>query len=69
MIKYYKQLFGYIIKTERNKQAISYYELRKRSDVAESVIKSIEEGSSNYTIESLIKVCEALGIGLDAELK
>lgn len=69
MVEYYKHLFGYLIKTEREKQNITYYQLKKQSKVAESVIKSIEQGSSNYTIESLIRVCEALGLGINIKQK
>jgi transcriptional regulator with XRE-family HTH domain len=65
MFKYYQQQIGYLVSTERAKQGLTYYQLQKQSKVAANVIKSIEKGTTNYTLESLVRVCEALRIGIN----
>ena len=64
-----KKRIGEFIKSVRESKKMTYYEVRKISGVTNQVQKSIESATKDYTFESLLKVCEALGIRLTWEIK
>lgn len=66
MIKNRKQL-GKILKTFRENQKISTYKLEKKKSIPFKIIKSIEEGDSNYTVNSLLKYASAIGCKINIE--
>jgi len=67
-IKYIKmkQLIGNIIRDERLRKGLKVHELASKVGTKRyQAITEIETGSSNYGIEFLIKVTEALNITLE----
>lgn len=63
-MKQTKQLIGNTVKSALRAKKWSYYRLWKESGVKIGVVHSIISGTSNYTIESLLKVEAALGVNL-----
>lgn len=55
-----RKAIGDKIKSRRDTLGWSRYWLSKITGVSETQIKSIENGSASYTIDSLIKLCNAL---------
>ena len=55
-----RKTIGNQIKSRRDTLGWSRYWLSKVTGVSETQIKSIEDGSASYTIDSLIKLCNAL---------
>ena len=66
-VSYKKREFARIIKDAIKAEGVSYYELKTQTTLAPNVVKSIEGGGKAYTIDSLLKLCEALG--LEVEIK
>ncbi len=64
-----KQQIGQFIKTTRESKGLTYYNVFKASGVTNQVQQSIESATKDYTIGSLLRVCEALGIKLTWEIK
>ena len=60
-----KQQIGQFIKTTRESTGLTYYNVFKASGVTNQVQQSIESATKDYTIGSLLKVCEALQITLN----
>jgi transcriptional regulator with XRE-family HTH domain len=50
----------------KSKRGVTKYKLSQLSGLTRSQIDSIESGSKNYTIDSLLLYCEHLGIKLMA---
>lgn len=55
---------GQTIKQARISAGLSYYKLTKLTGVNFNIIKSIESGTSNYTISSLIALESILHSGI-----
>lgn len=55
---------GKKIKDVRESMGLSIYKVGKRAGINPSIVKSIELANSAYTIDSLIKVCDVLGLEL-----
>lgn len=53
---------GKHIRKEMDKRKWSVYKLSKQSGVKITPLQTILNATANYTIESLCKVCNALGI-------
>ena len=64
-----KQQIGQFIKTTRESKGLTYYNVFKASGVTNQVQQSIESATKDYTIGSLLRVCEALGVKLTCEIK
>lgn len=64
-----KQQIGQFIKTTRESKGLTYYNVFKASGVTNQVQQSIESATKDYTIGSLLRVCEALRIKLTWEIK
>ena len=60
-----KQEIGQFIKSVREQKGLTYYNVEKLSGVTNQVQKSIESATKDYTIGSLLKVCEALEINFN----
>lgn len=61
-----KQLIGKTIQEERKRQGLSQQALADKVGASRyQVIAEIEKGNTNYGIDVLIKVTEALGICFD----
>ena len=60
-----KQQIGQFIKSVRESKGLTYYNVFKASGVTNQVQKSIESATKDYTIGSLLKVCEALEINFN----
>ena len=58
-------LIGIRIKETRNQQGISAEELAELADLSSVYISYIENAKRKPSLESLIKICNALGITLD----
>ena len=56
-----------MVKKARDKKDLSYYEINKQAGVQRTVVKSIENGDSSYTIDSLIAVGSVLGLSVKVE--
>lgn len=59
-----RQKIGQNLKNQRENKGISRYFLNKQTGLKYDLINSIERGSSNYTIESLLTYCDFLNIKL-----
>lgn len=46
----------------RIKQRKSRYQICKETGMAHHQLKNVEEGQVNYTIDSLVNLCQALGL-------
>jgi len=57
-----RKKIGETIKNTRLKWEYTYYELAINSGVSIGTLHKIEEGSTAYTVDSLIKVCALLKI-------
>lgn len=62
-----KKEIGQVLAKARKERKVSYYKIQKESNVQRIVVKSIEKGNSNYTIDSLIDAAKVLGITIHAE--
>ena len=58
-------LIGIRIKETRNQQGISAEELAELADLSSVYISYIENAKRKPSLESLVKICNALGITLD----
>jgi transcriptional regulator with XRE-family HTH domain len=57
-----KKAIGQQIKKEMDIRKWSVYKLAQESGIPITPIQSIIKGSANYTIDTLLEVCLALGI-------
>ena len=65
-----KSIIADNIKKYRNKMGVSQDRLSKLADVTYNTIIKIESGANkNPTIETLAKIAEALGVGVDDLIK
>lgn len=60
------RLMGDRIKDERIKQGLTLDELAEQADISRRVLVTLEQGTANPSINTLVKVSDALGIGLPA---
>lgn len=61
LISMTKQDIGLQLKKIREDKKISTYKIIKSHKLRFEAIKAIEEGSSNYTIDNLLKYLDAIG--------
>lgn len=52
------------LKQLRKERGFSQYSLSKKSNVSQAFISSIEKGKKSPTVNSLEKLCKALGVSL-----
>lgn len=52
---------GNALKQLRTEKGISIYKLSKQTGISRQQIANIESGNSNYTINSLLNYCDAIG--------
>ena len=64
-----KKEIGKTVKSAFKAKKWTIYRLWKASDVKANVIISILDANSSYTIDSLLKVCDALEIELVGNVK
>lgn len=57
-----KQAIGKVLQDKRKALGISTYRLEKISTLNRSQIAGIEQGTTNYTIDSLSEYCRHIGI-------
>jgi transcriptional regulator with XRE-family HTH domain len=55
-----KQDIGKVLKKARGK--ITLYQIGKETGLTYQQLQYLEEGSKNYTIDSLLNLCEVLGL-------
>lgn len=60
-----KSEIGYKLKSVREFKAITRYKMRENYNLRYEQIKTIDEGSHNYTIESLISYADSLGLKIE----
>ncbi|MBI5207232.1 MAG: helix-turn-helix domain-containing protein, partial [Candidatus Firestonebacteria bacterium] len=58
---------GLTIKNEREKKGITQKELAFNLKISQQIISRIEKGKQNISIETLEKICNALGLPIDIE--
>ena len=56
---------GNTIREKRKKAHLSMNTLSESTGIHKNIIINIELGRSNYTINSLIKICDYLGVVVD----
>lgn len=61
--------FGQAVRAERTRRSLSQEELCFRSGLDRTYISGIERGVRNPTLESMLKVAEALEVSLSALLR
>lgn len=59
-----KKKIGTKIKSEREKQGFSLYKLARMCNMSQTLLGNIESGDTSYTIDSLIKISDALKLKL-----
>lgn len=57
-----KKTIGQVIAKARKAKEISYYKINDKAKVQRHVVKSIEKGDKNYSIDSLLATAEVLGV-------
>lgn len=67
-IKIQKERLGSLLKSIRKSNNISTYSMEGKG-IHFKPLSSIEQGSTNYTIETLLRYCEAIGVNLVGMLK
>jgi transcriptional regulator with XRE-family HTH domain len=55
-----RQLIGRLIRKERERQGLTRYALEQLCETSRTQIRSIEEGSSAYTLDAFLRVWGAL---------
>lgn len=56
-----KKELGKVLSEIKSKQQITYYKVMKESGLNVTTQKSIENGSTNYTIDLLLRFCKSIG--------
>lgn len=56
------ELFGIIIKNQRNKQLLSQEELSDKTGLDRTYISLLERGKKNPSLLTILKICKALDI-------
>ena len=59
-----QQIGKVILKAKKNKTS---YRVCKETDLTSQQLHKMESGASNYTIDSLMKLCENLGLKVTVE--
>lgn len=64
-----KEKIGKIVAKARAKKKVSFYRLQKDAKIQRAQVLAIERGSvaDNYTVDSLLAVCNTLGVTIHAE--
>ena len=62
-----KKGIGQTIAKARKNKGLTYYEVNKQAKVQRTVVKSIEKGDKNYSIDSLLATAEVLGVKVVCE--
>lgn len=57
-----KTQIGSFLKKIRKKKGISKYKINKKNNLRYDIIKGIEDGDKNYTIDSFMFYCDAIGV-------
>ena len=65
----FRKQIGKTILDRRTVLDLSYYRLQKETDLTLQQIKSIEKGEKNYTVISLLILCDALDIKIELKNK
>lgn len=60
--KAYREVLGQGLKQMRTDKGLSTYAVRNASGLNGEMIKNIEDGSSAYTIDSLMNYCRAIDV-------
>jgi len=55
-----RKFFGKELKKKRLREQLTFYAVAKKANIKIAQLRSIEKGSSAYTIDSLIKLTNAL---------
>jgi len=58
-----------LLRQEREKQAISLNALAKKAGLSRQIVSYIEQEKRNPTLETLLRLTDALGVSLDAIIK
>lgn len=61
-----RQQIGHHVRSARKEKGLSLYALAKQAGVKIDALQSVEAGNKAYTIDTLIKVHEALGMAFVA---
>ncbi len=59
---------GVLIKNRRAFVKISQEDLAEISGISERTLRKIEKGSANPEMESLLKICEVLGLEITVQI-
>ena len=57
-----KKKIGKKIKETREEQGLSQYMLASKAGLHQVIVRNIEAGETAYSIDSLLRVCETLGV-------
>lgn len=68
-MKTHKKHIGRVVKQAREAQGLSLWRVAKDADLQIAQVRSIEEGSTAYTFDSLVAACSVLGIVIDLSWK
>lgn len=62
-----KKTIGQVIAKAKKVKGVSYYAINEKAKVQRHVVKSIEKGDKNYSIDSLLATAEVLGVKVVCE--
>ena len=57
-----KERIGLELAKQIKSKSLTYYRIEKETGMRQPAVQRIEQGSTAYTIDSLIKLCLVLGI-------
>ena len=64
-----KKEIGKKIKEVREAKGLSQYAVGKKAGIQQCIVRNIEDGVTAYSIDSLIKTCDVLGLKLEVVAK
>lgn len=64
-----KKEIGKKIKEAREKQNLTLYMVGEKTGSHQNIVRNIEAGETAYSIDSLIKTCDVLGLKLEIVAK
>lgn len=64
-----KETIGFYLKRIREENGVTLRKIQEDAGITSNQIRSIENSTANYTIDSLLKYCEALNVELWAKKK
>lgn len=63
-----KEKFGKVIQARRNSTSVSQADLAEIAGISPRTLRDIEKGTANPELETLLRVCDVLGMEIKIEV-